>query len=61
MKYWKLFAHPYTFGKEDMPATSSQMELKRIAIDLLFSLTFSVAIATLSLYPSHPEVCFLQT
>jgi hypothetical protein len=33
-----------------MPATSSQMELKRIAIDLLFSLTFSVAIEPLSLW-----------
>jgi hypothetical protein len=39
MKYWKLFAHPYAFGREDMPAVSSQMELTKVARDLLFSLT----------------------
>jgi hypothetical protein len=50
MKYWKLFAHPYAFGREDMPAVSSQMELTKVARDLLFSLTISIIIVTLSMW-----------
>jgi hypothetical protein len=50
MKYWKLFAHPYAFGREDMPAISSQMELTRVAKDLLLSLTLSIIIVTLSMW-----------
>jgi hypothetical protein len=51
MKYWKPFVHPYTFCKQYMPSISSQMELNStVSIDLLFYLTFYVAIEPLSLW-----------
>jgi hypothetical protein len=50
MKYWRLFAHPYAFGREEMPSISSHMGLTSVAKDLLFSLTLSIILITFSMW-----------
>ena len=50
MKYWKVFVHPYTFGKQDMPATSSQVGARKDSESFIVLAYFSVAIFALSLW-----------
>ncbi len=50
MKYWKLFAHPYAFGREETPSISNPMELISVAKDLFFYLTLSIILIILSMW-----------